>query len=65
MDELTTLALRAGHGDEPALEALVRATQADVWPLCAHLAGTAEADDLTQDTYHRALRGLDRFRATR
>ena len=37
-------------------------TQAEVWRLCRHLGGRAEADDLTQETYARALRSLPRFR---
>jgi RNA polymerase sigma-70 factor, ECF subfamily len=40
----------------------VARTQAEVWRLCRHLAGRAEADDLTQETYARALRSLARFR---
>jgi RNA polymerase sigma-70 factor (ECF subfamily) len=39
----------------------VRATQADVWRLCAHLADQASADDLTQETYLRAFRSLRSF----
>jgi RNA polymerase sigma-70 factor (ECF subfamily) len=42
--------------------AFVRATQADVWRYVAHLADRAVADDLTQDTYVRALRSLRTFR---
>ena len=39
----------------------VRATQADVWRLCASLVDPGTADDLTQETYLRAFRGLDEF----
>jgi RNA polymerase sigma-70 factor (ECF subfamily) len=63
VDELTQLALAAQSGDEPALTALVRRTQPDVWRLCAHLAGRARADDLTQETFLRAWRSLSRYRA--
>lgn len=63
MDELTRLALRAQEGDGAALAAFVARTQAEVWRLCRHLVGAAEADDLTQETYARALRALPRFRA--
>ncbi len=63
MDELTTLAVAAGGGDRIALRALVRATQPEVWRLCAHLAGRDAADDLTQDVYLRAMRSLPSFRA--
>ncbi|TDV48761.1 sigma-70 family RNA polymerase sigma factor [Actinophytocola oryzae] len=62
-DALTELALAAGRGDRSALERFVRATQRDVWRLVAHLAGVDLADDLTQETYLRALPGLSRFAA--
>lgn len=62
-DELTELALAAGKGDRSALDRFVRVTQRDVWRLVAHLAGVALADDLTQETYLRALPGLSRFAA--
>ena len=62
VDELTRLAVEAGRGDQEALAAVVRATQTDVWRLCAHLVDPASADDLTQETYLRALRQLKRFR---
>src|SRR5581483_4231731 len=60
-DELTEVALRARRGDATAAAAFVRATQADVWRLCAHLGSPAQADDLTQDTYARAFASLHRF----
>ncbi len=59
----TQLALDAGRGDRAAAAAFVQATQRQVWRFVAHLAGPAEADDLTQETYVRALRGLPRFAA--
>src|SRR4051812_42861920 len=59
-DELTQVALRARRGDAAAAAAFVRATQADVWRLCAHLGSPAQADDLTQDTYARAFASLHR-----
>jgi RNA polymerase sigma-70 factor (ECF subfamily) len=62
MDELTSLARAAGRGDRGALARLVRETQGDVWRLCAHLVDPASADDLTQDTYLRALGALAKFR---
>jgi RNA polymerase sigma-70 factor (ECF subfamily) len=61
MDDLTALALAAGAGDQIALAAFVRRTQADVWRFCAHVNGRAEADDLTQETYLRAIPALARF----
>lgn len=62
MDELTSLALAAGRGDRAALGRFVRETQADVWRLCAHLVDPGSADDLTQDTYLRAIPALRKFR---
>ena len=63
MDELTSLAIAAGRGDRGALARFVGETQGDVWRLCAHLVDPAAADDLTQDTYLRAIPALRRFRA--
>ncbi len=61
-DPLTEQALLAAHGDRVALSDVVRATQADVWRLCAHLVDRASADDLTQEAYARAIAALPRFR---
>ena len=60
-DPVTAAALRARHGDRSAATAFVRATQADVWRLCAHLGTHAAADDLTQETYARAFASLHRY----
>ncbi|MGH3860421.1 sigma-70 family RNA polymerase sigma factor [Actinokineospora sp.] len=60
-DELTVCALAAGAGDRRALERFVRATQRDVWRFLAHLTHIDLADDLTQETYLRALPSLTRF----
>lgn len=62
MDELTSLARAAGRGDRAALARLIRDTQADVWRLCAYLVDPTVADDLTQDTYLRAIPALRKFR---
>lgn len=63
VDEWTRLALAAGRGrDAHALESFVRATQDDVWRLCAHLGDRERADDLTQEVYIRVLRSLPLFR---
>jgi len=62
VDELTLLARNAGRGDRAALTALIRATQGDVWRLCAHLVDPGAADDLVQETYLRAIPALRRFR---
>jgi len=63
VDDVTDWALRAQHGDPLAEAALVRATQAEVWRLCASLVDPGAADDLTQETYLRAFRALPAFEA--
>jgi RNA polymerase sigma-70 factor (ECF subfamily) len=60
-DQLTRLTRAAAAGDADALAELVRLTQGDVWRFIAHLAGVQAADDLTQETYLRALRSLPAF----
>lgn len=62
MDELSALALAARDGDRVALAAFVRRAQPDVWRLVAHLVGRDLADDLTQETFVRALRALPAYR---
>lgn len=62
VDDLTSLATAAGAGDQRALERFVRSSQPDVWRFCAHLVDHGAADDLTQETFARALRSLPRFR---
>src|SRR6478752_9553052 len=61
MDELQRTAEDAAAGDPLAAAALVRATQPDVWRLCAALGDPGSADDLTQETYLRAFGSLHRF----
>jgi RNA polymerase sigma-70 factor (ECF subfamily) len=61
-DEITAYALAAGRGDADAITAFVRATQADVWRYVAYLADRETADDLTQETFLRALRGVRTYR---
>ena len=61
MDELERTAVDAAAGDPLAAAALVRATQSDVWRLCAALGDGQSADDLTQETYLRAFGSLHRF----
>jgi RNA polymerase sigma-70 factor, ECF subfamily len=61
MDELAGIAADAAVGDPVAAAALVRATQSDVWRLCAALGDRESADDLTQETYLRAFAALHRF----
>jgi RNA polymerase sigma-70 factor (ECF subfamily) len=49
--------------DDPAADpaGFVRATQAEVWRFVAALVDPGVADDLTQETYLRAFRGLGEF----
>jgi len=61
-DEVTRLALAAREGDRVAFAAFIRHTQGDVWRLCAHLVDRGSADDLTQETYLRAVGAIGRFR---
>ena len=61
-DELTELAYAAANGDDVALRDLIVATQTRVNRLCAHLGSHADAEDLTQETYLRAVEALPRFR---
>ncbi|WP_407914923.1 sigma-70 family RNA polymerase sigma factor [Kitasatospora sp. NE20-6] len=59
---VTEWALAARTGDQAAVERFVRATRPDVRRYVAYLSGDPQAaDDLTQDTYLRALRSLPRF----
>ena len=60
-DEVTRHAVAARDGGVAAAAAFIRATQPDVWRLCAYLAGRDAADDLTQETYLRAWSALPRF----
>lgn len=57
----TALALSAGTGDRVALAAFIRATQRDVYRFLVHIGERNEAEDLTQETYLRALRSLPSF----
>ncbi|MCO7192074.1 MULTISPECIES: sigma-70 family RNA polymerase sigma factor [Pseudonocardia] len=57
---VTAWALAAGAGDTAALAEFVRATQVDVHRFLVHL-GRDDAEDLTQETFLRALRSLPSF----
>jgi len=60
--QVTAWALAAGSGDEYAAERFVRATHGDVRRFVVHLTSDlAGAEDLTQETYLRALVSLPRF----
>ena len=60
-DQLTDLAKSAGRGDQAALTQFIKATHRDVWRTVAYLADPGSADDLTQETFVRAMRSLPRF----
>jgi RNA polymerase sigma-70 factor (ECF subfamily) len=59
--QITDWALAARAGDRAAAEAFVRATQHHVHRFLAHLSGASQAEDLTQETFLRAMRALPRF----
>ncbi|MFF3325547.1 sigma-70 family RNA polymerase sigma factor [Streptomyces sp. NPDC002889] len=63
LDEpVTRLALAARDGAPRAVDRFVLALHRDVWRYVAYLSGDPQAaDDLTQDTFLRALRSLHRF----
>lgn len=62
-DEVTRWALAAKGGDRAAAAAFVRATQRDVYRFLAHLANAGDVEDLSQETYLRAMRALTSFDA--
>ncbi|MEU9104019.1 sigma-70 family RNA polymerase sigma factor [Streptomyces xanthophaeus] len=61
-EAVTRLALAARGGDPRCTDRFVRALQRDVWRYVAYLSADPQAaDDLTQDTFVRALGALPRF----
>src|SRR5262245_66187563 len=60
-DDLEDVVRAVVAGDPAAQAALVRATHAAVWRLAAVLVDRDAADDLTQETYLRALKALPAF----
>jgi RNA polymerase sigma-70 factor (ECF subfamily) len=62
-EAITNLALAAGRGDREAANAFIRHTQRDVWRFLVYLAGPSDAEDLTQETFVRALTSVHRFTA--
>jgi RNA polymerase sigma-70 factor (ECF subfamily) len=62
VDELTRLAHAARRAVPGALEAFIRASHAPVWRLCESLVDRQTADDLTQETFIKAVAAIRRFR---
>ena len=60
-EAVTALALAAARGNERALEAFIKATQQDVWRFVTYLSDASTADDLTQETFLRAIGAIERF----
>ncbi|OMC17716.1 RNA polymerase subunit sigma-70 [Mycobacterium sp. IS-836] len=60
-EAVTELALAAARGNARALEAFIKATQQDVWRFVTYLSDAGVADDLTQETYLRAIGAIERF----
>src|ERR1700757_3625794 len=60
-EAVTQLALAAGRGNARALEAFIKATQQDVWRFVTYLSDAGSADDLTQETFLRAIGAIERF----
>ncbi|WP_326611216.1 sigma-70 family RNA polymerase sigma factor [Streptomyces scopuliridis] len=61
-ETITDWALAAGEGDADAVERFVGALHRDIWRYLAYLSGDPQsADDLTQETFLRALGSLPRF----
>jgi RNA polymerase sigma-70 factor (ECF subfamily) len=63
MDDLSALLHSAAEGDRKALGEFVARSQTDVWRFCRSIVGTAQADDVTQETFLRAWRSASTFRA--
>ncbi len=61
-DMLGALARAAGHGDQEALAALVQESYDSVWRYVARVVDRQSADDLTQETFIRAMHSLPSFR---
>jgi len=61
-DDEKGLVAQARAGDRKAFAQLVQLHHKKVWRLAVHLLSNAsEADDVVQDAFFRALRGIDRF----
>ncbi len=60
-DEATDLAGMAATGDQAALARIIALTQRDIRRYTASHVNPTEADDLTQETFLRAIRTLPQF----
>ena len=60
-EAVTELALAAARGNARALEGFIKATQQDVWRFVTYLSDAGNADDLTQETFLRAIGAIERF----
>lgn len=60
-EAVTALALAAADGNTRALEAFIKATQQDVWRFVSYLSDSSIAEDLTQETFLRAIGAVRRF----
>ncbi|WP_231987362.1 RNA polymerase sigma factor SigC [Mycobacterium sp. 852014-50255_SCH5639931] len=60
-EAVTELALAAARGNDRALESFIKATQQDVWRFVTYLSDAGSADDLTQETFLRAIGAIERF----
>jgi RNA polymerase sigma-70 factor (ECF subfamily) len=59
---LRSVVAAAIEGDDVAVREFVRLTQPAVWRLCNLLGSPGDEEDLTQDTFMRALRSLPSYR---
>lgn len=62
VNETSRLLAKAQRGETGAFEALVLASQGEIWRFCAYLIGRDEADDATQETFLAAWHALGSFR---
>jgi RNA polymerase sigma-70 factor (ECF subfamily) len=62
VDPLRDLVDAAREGDNHAAAEFVRQTQPAVWRLCGLLGSPGEEEDLVQEVYVRALRGIGAYR---
>jgi RNA polymerase sigma-70 factor, ECF subfamily len=62
-DSVTRAAVAAKSGDRDAAERFIELTYQQVQRFLGHLCDPADVDDLTQETYLRAMSGLRRFAA--